>query len=255
MVMRQISPVVEIIFGLYISVAYFAVLNVVTGTFCQSAMSAAEKDPALIAENLMQFKVEDHEQMDRLFAMIDVDERGFISYGELRSKLEDVDVCATFEALGLRVQDAWSLFRLMDAEEKDVIEIQDFMDACQRLKGGASTLHIATLTYQMEWMMERVGLLVTEQQKEIARVAAQQKEIAMVAARQKQIVQIARVASARSLPTEAMPEFTTQAEFDVSSGRAPEKPTAADSEVWAQPKLQSPPQPLVEREFSRTLEL
>ncbi|MEC7172827.1 MAG: hypothetical protein VXW27_10120, partial [Pseudomonadota bacterium] len=35
----------------YIVIAYFAVLNVVTGTFCQAAIEAAERDPTLIAQH------------------------------------------------------------------------------------------------------------------------------------------------------------------------------------------------------------
>merc|ERR1712048_130065 len=38
----RISPLLELLFAIYISFTYFAVLNVVTGVFCSSAIETAQ---------------------------------------------------------------------------------------------------------------------------------------------------------------------------------------------------------------------
>merc|ERR1711970_145588 len=127
-VLEQISPALELAFATYITITCFAVLNVVTGTFCQSAISAAESDPNMIAVNLAMKRKKREELLNRLFEMIDHDESGAISYVEMENTLTDLQVQAGFEALGLEVNDAWMLFKLLDSDLTDMVDIHKFMN-------------------------------------------------------------------------------------------------------------------------------
>jgi Ca2+-binding EF-hand superfamily protein len=159
--LRAISPVLELVFVLYITITCLAVLNVITGTFCQSAMAAAESDPDLIAATLMVKKEKDEQLMYKLFHQIDHDGSGKISYTELKTVLEDYHIRATFATLGLDGQDAWTLFRLLDADRTDMIDVAEFINGCKRLSGVASTLDIAKLGHEIKWLVKKIAILVS----------------------------------------------------------------------------------------------
>ena len=47
--LNDLDPVMGVIFILYISFTYFALLNILTGVFCNSAMEALSRDPDIVA--------------------------------------------------------------------------------------------------------------------------------------------------------------------------------------------------------------
>merc|ERR1712139_248496 len=112
-------------------------------------MQAAKRDPRLIAANLVAKRDKAEMQLKKLLDMIDSDGSGKISYGELEKFLNNVDVSAAFEALDLEVNDAWTLFKLLDQDRADMINIQEFIFGCKQLSGGATT-DIAKLTYEVK---------------------------------------------------------------------------------------------------------
>ena len=47
--LNELDPIMGFIFILYISFTYFALLNILTGVFCNSAMEALSRDPDIVA--------------------------------------------------------------------------------------------------------------------------------------------------------------------------------------------------------------
>lgn len=168
----RIHPLYELLFGCYIAFTVFAVLNVVTGVFCQSAITAAERDPDLIALTLQNSREAAEKQMTELFESLDVDGSGQLTIAELEELIDDNVIQARFMALGLHVTDAWSLFKLIDTDKSDVIDLEEFVLGCMQLRGSASTLDIAKMTYDTQWIMKKMIDLMTKLDVEISKPRA-----------------------------------------------------------------------------------
>merc|ERR1719330_1099584 len=76
------------VFYIYIAFAYFAVLNVVTGVFCQSAIESAQRDQDMVMHSIMANKKYHIEKVKNLFRNIDRDKSGSITLQELESRME-----------------------------------------------------------------------------------------------------------------------------------------------------------------------
>eukprot|EP00930_Biecheleria_cincta_P072462 TRINITY_DN59855_c0_g1_i1.p1 TRINITY_DN59855_c0_g1~~TRINITY_DN59855_c0_g1_i1.p1 ORF type:complete len:646 (-),score=99.99 TRINITY_DN59855_c0_g1_i1:112-1989(-) len=145
------------LFLFYISFAYFAVLNVVTGVFCQSAIESAQSDHDMIMSSIIANKDAHVAKVRSLFKDLDADNSGFISLVELEQNITKPSVQTYFEALELNVRDAWNFFKLLDADGGNAIEIDEFLMGCLRLRGPARALDLAKLQHDHAWMMKQIG--------------------------------------------------------------------------------------------------
>lgn len=144
-------------FLFYIAFAYFAVLNVVTGVFCQSAIESAQSDHDMRMSAIMANKDLHIQKVKSLFKDLDGDESGFISLVELEQNIDKPSVQAYFEAIELEVEDAWNFFKLLDTDGGAAIEIEEFLMGCLRLRGPAKALDLAKLQHDHGWMMKSLA--------------------------------------------------------------------------------------------------
>jgi len=152
----KIQPFLLLLFVCYVAFSYFAVLNVVTGVFCHSAIETAEKDPDFVAQRLMDRRTDCERKLRRLFFEMDVDESGDLTLCELEKILTNRQLQAYFEAMGLDVDDAWALFKLMDKDKTNTIDIEEFVEACMRLRGFAKGIDIARLAQDNRAMIKKL---------------------------------------------------------------------------------------------------
>eukprot|EP00747_Dinoflagellata_sp_TGD_P085867 gnl/TRDRNA2_/TRDRNA2_163048_c0_seq1.p1 gnl/TRDRNA2_/TRDRNA2_163048_c0~~gnl/TRDRNA2_/TRDRNA2_163048_c0_seq1.p1 ORF type:complete len:317 (+),score=47.48 gnl/TRDRNA2_/TRDRNA2_163048_c0_seq1:2-952(+) len=137
-------PYVGVFTG-YIAFAYFCVLNVVTGVFCQSAMESAQHDAELAIQSHIQHKKKYSERIRSLFSELDTDGSGALSVQEFKQHLNDPAVEACFATLDLDAADAWTLFQMLDTEDAGEIDIDQFVMGCLRIKGNAKSIDMAKL--------------------------------------------------------------------------------------------------------------
>jgi RNA binding exosome subunit len=141
-------------FCMYIAFAVFAVLNVVTGVFVNEAMVMAGKDQELVIEEELSRKGSDINEFIRMFHEADADGNGKVSWDEFREQMEDDRVKAYFKVLDLNVDEAEQLFVLLDPQVSGEVSIDDFVQGCIRMKGGAKSIDVQTLLWQNKAMME-----------------------------------------------------------------------------------------------------
>jgi len=155
--LRGISSFLVAVFVGFIFFTYFAVLNVVTGIFCNSALETSQRNPELIVQSLVSNKQEYIEKITDLFKEIDTDTSGDITVAELEKILTDEKLKAYFEALGLEVEDAWQLFKLIDTKRVNTISLNDFIDGCMRLKGVAKGIDVAIMMSDHRWLLKKLS--------------------------------------------------------------------------------------------------
>ncbi|CAE7556720.1 CAC [Symbiodinium necroappetens] len=138
----------SLIFTLYVAFCCFAVLNVMVGVFCHSAITGAEKDQDLLVQSLLQEKESFRERLLQLFRSFDDDGNGIITLLEFESRFEDESVRALFEALELGAADAWTLFQMLDTDGNNYIHADEFIDSCIRMRGSARSVDLCGLRLQ-----------------------------------------------------------------------------------------------------------
>jgi len=153
----SVSVLLTCLFAIFIFFTYFAVLNVVTGVFCQSAIEAAHRDPDLIVHSLIMNKKAYIDKIKNLFTSLDGDDSGHITLKELEKLMKDETLQAHFEALDLDVNDAWTLFKLIDQDNQHTIDIEEFVMGCMKLRGTAKTMDMARLQADNRWLMKRLS--------------------------------------------------------------------------------------------------
>eukprot|EP00747_Dinoflagellata_sp_TGD_P035946 gnl/TRDRNA2_/TRDRNA2_138181_c0_seq1.p1 gnl/TRDRNA2_/TRDRNA2_138181_c0~~gnl/TRDRNA2_/TRDRNA2_138181_c0_seq1.p1 ORF type:complete len:558 (-),score=78.55 gnl/TRDRNA2_/TRDRNA2_138181_c0_seq1:139-1629(-) len=152
------------IFAGYIAFLMFAVLNVVTGVFCQSAMESAQHDADMAVQNFLENKRHYVEHLGTLFKNIDDDNSGTISLKEFEEHLEDAEVQACFATLELETADALQLFRLLDEEGTGKVNFEEFVEGCFRLKGNAKSIDLGKVMRAVQHLETKVSRLVYEVQ-------------------------------------------------------------------------------------------
>ena len=93
-----------------------------TGVFCHSAITGAEKDQDLVVQALLHEKVAIKNKLMELFERVD-DGTGRIGLAEFEMQFENESVKAVFESLGLGTMDAWTLFQILDSDGNRFISL------------------------------------------------------------------------------------------------------------------------------------
>ncbi|CAK9035211.1 Voltage-dependent T-type calcium channel subunit alpha-1H (Voltage-gated calcium channel subunit alpha Cav3.2) [Durusdinium trenchii] len=151
--LHAISTVWIWVFLCYISFTYFAVLNVVTGVFCQSAIDSAQSDHDAVLQSILANKQAHIEKIRYLFNEIDAEEVGVITYQMFQDKVGTKEVQTYFESIDLDIWDAWSFFKLLDLDSGGAIEVEEFLMGCLRLRGNARAMDMAKLCHDQAWLI------------------------------------------------------------------------------------------------------
>lgn len=153
---HQLSPFYAVLFLTYVSLAYFAILNVVTGVFVETALHVAAMDRDAIIHEEMQSRESYAHSLHDIFLELDRDASDDLTIDEFRMALNDERVLAYFNALQIDFTDIMTLFVLLDRDENGAVNLDEFVRGCMRLKGHAKSLDLAKLQYEAEWIMHNV---------------------------------------------------------------------------------------------------
>merc|ERR1740129_1496985 len=144
-------------FNSYIAFVYFAVLNVMTGVFCQSAIETAQKDADLVVQDLLNEKDELTRRLREVFSdTFDEFQSGELTLAQFEYHLSDERLQAVFASMSILVDDGWTMFKLLDVRKTGVINIDDFVEGCLRIRGPAKKLDLMRISSEQRVI---VGML------------------------------------------------------------------------------------------------
>ncbi|CAE6951294.1 Cacna1c [Symbiodinium natans] len=165
--LRAISSAWVFLFLFYVAFTYFAVLNVVTGVFCQSAIDSAQNDHATLVQSMLANKEAHLHEIRALFSKLGATDSGVITYAMFEEKIDSPAVREYFETLGLDVWDAWSFFKLLDLDGGGAVEIEEFFKGCLRLRGQARAVDIGKIMHDQTWLIKSQGRFHTYMESEL----------------------------------------------------------------------------------------
>lgn len=147
---------ISILFVCYIIFVTLIVMNVMTGIFCESAIEAAQGDREQLVSNQLKEREKYVAELTAIFNQWDTSGDGDISLREFEDHLSDRNIQAMFETLGIGTEDAWDFFKLLDKDGQGLVDLDNFVEGCIRLRGAAKAFHIRAMEYQFRWMMNQV---------------------------------------------------------------------------------------------------
>ncbi|CAJ1454900.1 unnamed protein product [Effrenium voratum] len=154
---QKISPLWGILFEIYIAFCNFAVLNVMTGVFCQSAIESAEKDHELNLESVSNEKEKYIRAVRRLFTQLDENSDGGITRREFERAWDDPVLQTIFDALEITSTDAWNLFAQLDRDGSGEVDVDEFLEGCMKVKGPARSIDVMCLQKDVLALRQRLG--------------------------------------------------------------------------------------------------
>jgi len=146
--MEYVSPWLAIPVCAYIGFGIFALMNIVTGVFVESALDSAKREQ----ERFLLHTVRN------LFHMTDRDQSGDISWDEFKTKLDHPDMHVYFKSIDLDIDEAEDLFKLIDINDSGSIDPEEFVNGCIRLQGPAKAIDLATLMHEYQHGQKRDAL-------------------------------------------------------------------------------------------------
>lgn len=152
--LMSISSIWAWVFLFYFFFTYFAVLNVVTAVFCQSAIDSAQSDHTMMVQSILDDKEAHLEKIKALFSQMAYNEEGGITFAMFEEKINSAAVKEYFATLGLDVWDAWSFFKLLDADAGGSVEIEEFLMGCLRLRGQATAIDVGKILQDQEFLIK-----------------------------------------------------------------------------------------------------
>merc|ERR1712139_35029 len=105
-------------FVAYVAFTFFAVLNVITGVFCEAAIESARQDHEMMIQQHLTEKEKFTAAVCELFGVERSGTKDMVlSYREFEDVLTHPSTKAYLAATQLDVSDAWELFKLLDTDE------------------------------------------------------------------------------------------------------------------------------------------
>eukprot|EP00746_Dinoflagellata_sp_MGD_P112283 gnl/MRDRNA2_/MRDRNA2_49290_c0_seq1.p1 gnl/MRDRNA2_/MRDRNA2_49290_c0~~gnl/MRDRNA2_/MRDRNA2_49290_c0_seq1.p1 ORF type:complete len:645 (+),score=102.50 gnl/MRDRNA2_/MRDRNA2_49290_c0_seq1:89-2023(+) len=164
-----ISPWFAALYSIYIAFALFAILNVVTGIFVESAMAMAQQDRDFVIQETMNERQSKANELGKIFREADISGDGMLSLEELEDHFADASVAAYLQALDLDVSSTRAMFQLLDADKSGHVEISEFMEGCRKLTGTLSSLDFAMSRMESQRNMHQLEAKLTDRIEKISK--------------------------------------------------------------------------------------
>uniref|UniRef100_A0A7S4QBX5 EF-hand domain-containing protein n=1 Tax=Alexandrium monilatum TaxID=311494 RepID=A0A7S4QBX5_9DINO len=137
----EISPLMAVLFVLFIAFAILAMMNVVTGVFVESVLLSAKADRDIYLMNSAR----------EIFKSVDGGiNSGILSWDDFQEKLATPQMQDFFKHIDVDVSEAKGLFRLLDTDGSGSISADEFLNGCIRLRGPAKALDAAVLIEEVK---------------------------------------------------------------------------------------------------------
>merc|ERR1712066_1182968 len=104
----------------------------------------------------MQYKVELEGIIQQVFIELDANQSGSLSLEEFEKHIEDEKIIAYLRSRGIDISQVRTLFTLLDVDQTGDVDMDEFVNGVIRLKGGATSMDLAVLTYQVEYILHNM---------------------------------------------------------------------------------------------------
>jgi len=147
------------LFIFYILFAVFAVVNIVTGVFVDSATQSGKSDKEVVIHEELQSRKEYMKDLNALFQAMDADGDGTMTRAEFDKCLKLENTQAFFQSMKLDVRKAERLFDLVDSDHSGSVTIEEFINGCFDLHGEATSFDSKVMQVEVRYMKDNMSLV------------------------------------------------------------------------------------------------
>jgi len=162
MPLRNVSFVAVACLLLYIFLTVFAVLNVVTGVFCHTAIESASADKEIVVMSQMQKQATQMSVLRQMFDEMDLDHSQMVSIKELKEALDSKKFASFLESMDISTQDVMTLFMIIDSDQNGLIDPEEFVTGCMQLHGPAKSIQLARMSHENKVTRQNIKRLTSE---------------------------------------------------------------------------------------------
>jgi len=146
--LREVSGIAFLCMVVYIVLTVLAILNVVTGVFCNNAIESARADKDIAIMKQMQKHAKQLKSLRGVFKEIDNDQSNLVSLQELKDALKSKKLASFLESMDISTQDIWTLFMVMDSDGSGDVTLEEFVTGCMQLQGPAQSIQLARMRHE-----------------------------------------------------------------------------------------------------------
>jgi len=139
----------------YIALTILAMLNVITGVFCEEARQNSSRDVDNVLLEILGSRECIEKDIRKVFDGIDVEQNGIVKFPEFYKALQQEHIQNYFEVIGLAPWDAIQIFHLINPNEEGGIDVDSFVEGVCQLRGTAKMVDIAIMRSELENFFNR----------------------------------------------------------------------------------------------------
>jgi len=143
------------LFVVFVTIMILVTLNTITGIFVAEAVEMATVDQDILVQAHREENRQYLSNLRDLFNEMDPEKTGQITLNTFQEQFERDEVKSSFRVLGLEVSDTERFFKILDVDQSQQIQIEEFVMGCLRLKGN-STVDIEFLMQEAKQMIKRM---------------------------------------------------------------------------------------------------
>lgn len=163
--LRDVSYVAVFLVVIYVTIAVFAILNVVTGAFCNTAIESAHADKEVATIKQVRSKDQQVEALRQIFYEIDNSNQKSVNFEDMIEAISTGELASFMEAMGISTDDIRTLCTLLDADKNGRIDLDEFVSGCMQLHGPAKSLQLAKMSFENKLQREELKHLTQEIEK------------------------------------------------------------------------------------------
>lgn len=138
-VLHSMSATGSTLFLLFLAFVQFALVNIITGIFVDTAMKSVTQNSQLRAEDHHREEVCHYKELVALLSSADQDSSGSLTREELHAGFHKGEVVRMLALLGLKWNNVVELFDIMSTNYHDgKVNVEEFVESCMSLKGSAT---------------------------------------------------------------------------------------------------------------------
>jgi len=151
--LRDTSSFFYLVFILYLLVFHFVLLNIITSVFIEACLDNANKDTLGIIQAEMEQKEHYMAVLEVLFEEMDANKDGIISLDEFTDRMDDPQMQAFVSSLGIQIDDAGYVFRLLSSHGTNKVDLVIFVEGCIKMKGNALSIDLQDLLIRKRFLL------------------------------------------------------------------------------------------------------
>jgi len=146
--LEDVSWVMVLFYCIYIAFCLFAVMNSVTGVFCEKATQKVRADQEEFLANVCRKTF----AKNNLALGLKPRHEQLMTWKEFSAQMHTLEFRDFFKAIDVCASEAEGLFSLLDVERKGAIDFEQFMHGILKLRGPAKSLDLTLLMNETDQM-------------------------------------------------------------------------------------------------------